>query len=303
MRHLFTLLACGLLLTACISRPDYVIDEQRLTAVLIDVHMAEGLLDMQNTELRMSQDTTYQKEVMAAVLARHGLKKADYDTSLIWYSQNLSRLIKVYKRVEDSLQARHKYWQAVVGDHREFDISPAGDSVNLWTIDSYVVLDEGRRDHLRSWRIEADSNYVAGDSIVWSWGARPLDSLHVLVASLSLQLERGDSTWMRGASVVVRRDSAVQMAVAADAGALIRTIILTANMLPAVSDRIESNQPATDKTKATDIIKATDKVTDQTKATDKTNIADGSKGADESRTDSESYVSTLYDILLMRYHR
>jgi uncharacterized protein YcfL len=174
----------ALLLVACQSRPDYVIDEDTMTELLTDVHMAEGLIDVQERHNR--KDNEYGQRVMAAVFMKHNVSKASYDTSLVWYSQHLNTLIRIYKHVNENLKANERHWIALAEASDDFGKSLAGDSVNLWRQPPYVVMDEARMTHFRTWVVPADSNFMVGDTIRWTLHIASLPEGEGLVASLAL---------------------------------------------------------------------------------------------------------------------
>ena len=61
-------LTASILVVSCMSRPDYVVDEETMTNLLTDIHMAEGLIEMQQKQAK--EDPAYGQEVMAAVLVK-----------------------------------------------------------------------------------------------------------------------------------------------------------------------------------------------------------------------------------------
>lgn len=176
-----------LALAACQGRPDYVIDEASMTELLTDVHEAEGLIDLQQTKAKESED--YGQQVMAAVLEKHHVSKAQYDTSLVWYSQNLTSLIRIYKHVNENLAERETKWTELANASGAFGTSPSGDSVNLWIQSPYLVLDESRLSHIKIWTIQTDSTFYMGDTLRWRLHVPDLPKGERLVASLSLLKE------------------------------------------------------------------------------------------------------------------
>lgn len=243
MRRILYILLAIVLLSACISRPDNVLDEDQMTDVLIDVHMAEGLLDMQREEMRNGERLTdeYQQEIIAAVLLRHGVMKADYDSSLVWYSKNLKQLIRVYDRVQDSLDARHDWWLAQASGIREFGVSLQGDSVQLWTLTDYLLLQGETPQNSRVWTIESDSNYQAGDTLLWQLDVHQLEHRQ-LIATLAVTMARGDSIWQSASTVVARADRPYVLTAVGDSSANIRRTVLSVYLLPLQSSDTAVNR-------------------------------------------------------------
>lgn len=220
-----------LLLSSCISRPDYVLDEESMIDVLADVHRSEALLELQQVNTSFSNNDEYKKSVMAAVLVKHGVTRAQYDSSLVWYGQNLASLVRVYSKVQKRLDEEIDYWKNIDNDSRsEFAASEAGDSVQLWTIDNYLIFNENRMYSFRFWEIPVDSNYIAGDSIIWSFRVPAVPESHYMVATLSLNYDDEDiSTNYK--TVVIRRDTSINMSCVYEPGKKFLSTVASLSLL------------------------------------------------------------------------
>jgi hypothetical protein len=174
--------------TSCIDRPDIVLDEEQMIDLLVDVHRAEGLLEMQQQQgAGFGSDLdTYQKEVIAAVLQKHGVSRSRYDSSLMWYAQHLKLLTRVYGHVDERLKEEHEMWSLQVTETRDFIGSMAGDSVDLWTLRDHLILDSRRYSDILFWEIPSDSNFVDGDTLRWQFTIRQLLPGQKVLASISL---------------------------------------------------------------------------------------------------------------------
>lgn len=165
---------------SCIDRPDYVIDEPLLTDILVDVHRAEGFMEIQSRNMTFESE----QQLMAAVLMSHGVSRAQYDSSLVWYAQHLNLLIRVYGHVNERLDEEYAYWQSRISEKRDFLPSDAGPDVNVWSPGPYVLLSSVRcTDRLR-WTLVPDSNYVAGDTLRWQLHVHQPVNRQVVVASI-----------------------------------------------------------------------------------------------------------------------
>ena len=173
---------------SCIDRPDIVLDEDQMIDLLVDVHRAEGLLEMQQQQgAGFGADLdTYQKEVIAAVLQKHGVSRSRYDSSLMWYAQHLKLLTRVYGHVDERLKEEHEMWSLQVTETRDFVSSMAGDSVDLWTLRDHLILDSRRYSDILFWEIPSDSNFVDGDTLRWQFTIRQLLPGQKVLASISL---------------------------------------------------------------------------------------------------------------------
>ena len=173
---------------SCIDRPDIVLDEEQMIDLLVDVHRAEGLLEMQQQQgAGFGTDLdTYQKEIIAAVLQKHGVSRSRYDSSLMWYAQHLKLLTRVYGHVDERLKEEHEMWSLQVTETRDFVNSIAGDSVDLWTLRDHLILDSRRYSDILFWEIPSDSNFVDGDTLRWRFIIRQLLPGQRVLASISL---------------------------------------------------------------------------------------------------------------------
>ena len=190
MYRFLHILLLTLFLSSCVSRPDYVLDEDKMVAVLCDVHRSEGLLELQQNHSYQSFKDEYKRNVMAAVLVKNGITRAQYDSSLVWYGQNLKDLVKVYSKVQKSLDDEIQYWTDYdLQNQSEFAMSDEGDTVQIWSISSYYTIDESRLSSTKFWEIKTDSNFYAGDSINWRLHVPVVPESHYVVASLSLNYE------------------------------------------------------------------------------------------------------------------
>ena len=220
-------------LAACVSRPNYVLDEDSMVKVLCDVHRSEGLLELQQNNSYQSFNEDYKRNVMAAVLVENGITRAQYDSSLVWYGQNLKYLVKVYSRVQKKLDEEIQYWTDYeLKSRNEFPISAVGDTVELWAINDYYVLDETRLSSTKFWELKTDSNYMASDSIIWRVHFPTIPESHYAVVSLSLNYEETeDVTESTSTMAIVKEASSVDIGCRADSTRQFKSIISSISLL------------------------------------------------------------------------
>lgn len=180
--YLICLLLCMLVGASCIDHPDYVLSEDQMVDLLVDVHKAEGLIEMQASH---GNDQEYQKAVMAAVLVEHGVSRAQYDSSLMWYARHLKELVRVYSHVDERLMDEHDKWSTLATDSKDFATSESGDSVQLWSMRNYLVLDHAQCIDRRFWELESDSNFYRGDTLRWTFDVNHLVKGQQLFASIA----------------------------------------------------------------------------------------------------------------------
>lgn len=86
-------------------RPRNVLSVQRMTDVLYDLHRADGLLSVYGYEWQL--DTTMAK-YYSAVLEKHGVTQAQFDSSLVWYTDHPQTFDKIYPHIIRRLEAEQK---------------------------------------------------------------------------------------------------------------------------------------------------------------------------------------------------
>lgn len=88
-----------LLCTSCGShdeKPDYVLSEEKMVDILVDVHVAEAILTRARsagTDVKYISDDYYQK-----IFEKHQIDKATYDTSFAYYQDHLKQFDKIYEQ-------------------------------------------------------------------------------------------------------------------------------------------------------------------------------------------------------------
>ncbi|WP_165023367.1 DUF4296 domain-containing protein [Dysgonomonas sp. ZJ279] len=96
-----TVLICLTVVASCSRKPSNVLDEEKMVDVLYDVQMAQAIYNSYDQNL----NTLEKKDALiAGVLEKHNITKADLDSSLVWYSDN----IKLYLNINDSVVSRLK---------------------------------------------------------------------------------------------------------------------------------------------------------------------------------------------------
>lgn len=208
--------------TSCSHRPDHVIASSKMTDILVDVHKAEGLLEVQRAVYPTDAD---KQEIVAAVLVKHGVTRAEYDSSLIWYSTHLKDFIRVYDRVKDILQAEEDSLTALLNIYYP---SISGDTVNLWQGKAYFLLDRKRLSSLWTWEIVSDSTFFAGDSLEWRFAVSHVPVGHYGVVALTLRYDK-DSALTQTEFLTAAGD--YSLALRADSTLTLKSVVGSFNLL------------------------------------------------------------------------
>lgn len=170
------------------------LDGDRMADILVDVHKAEGVMEAQPEQYETDSAREW---LVQAVLEKHGVTKADYDSSLVWYSAHLKEFIRVYTQVRARMSAEQDSLKALL----DVDVaSAAGDTVELLRETPYALLDGSVFAGRRVLSVASDSNFRASDSVAWSFRVVQLPRTYRAVATLSLLY---DADSMQSQTVVV----------------------------------------------------------------------------------------------------
>lgn len=154
------------LLTACTGkRKVSAIPPAKLEAVLYDYHLAQVIVGDLPSNQRYTKDLYFDY-----IYAKHGVTKAEIDSSLAYYSRYPEGLSEIYISLSDRIKAEIE--RLGVEDQpirlREA-ISVVGDSVDLWyDLPVVQMTSSPLGDNRYAFTIPTDSNFHVGDRLAWS---------------------------------------------------------------------------------------------------------------------------------------
>ncbi len=109
MRKYFSIILVALCLAGC-ARPDGVIRTGKMEDVLYDLHVAEGIIYARG--YAYGHDSLVAK-YYESVLAKHGITQAEFDSSLVWYTDHPLRFNRIYPKVIARLEADQQVYKAI----------------------------------------------------------------------------------------------------------------------------------------------------------------------------------------------
>lgn len=95
----------ALCLVACGNVPQGIIGKSKMEKLLADLYTADAISSSHSDQFAADSDRVALKR---AVFEKYGVTQHDYDTSIIWYAQNVDEYQKVMKQVISILQDRNK---------------------------------------------------------------------------------------------------------------------------------------------------------------------------------------------------
>lgn len=170
MKPMTRLIAVALMLaatlTACQSdRPEGILSNNEMEAVLYDYHLAIEL----GTQAEAEQQTkTKETRLNAhyytqAALAKHGLKQADFERSLEWFSAHPEALLDIYKRLNERM-AGELGNLPTPADGMAFSQDASADTTDIWQEARQVMLSSQANTHF-SFQLQADTSFHTGDQL------------------------------------------------------------------------------------------------------------------------------------------
>ena len=112
--------------------PSEFIQPGELEDILYDYHVAQAMAN--EVSYRNSEENYYDKNAFFhAVLKKHDVTEAEFDSSLVYYYSHAERLKGIYQHVKERLNDEAKALGASVGDLNKYSAySTVGDTANVW---------------------------------------------------------------------------------------------------------------------------------------------------------------------------
>ncbi len=86
--------------TACDSRPDGVLSEETMEELMVEMYLLEGDASV----IDSTYNTDFKTPYYNALLTKHGVTAAQFDSSMIYYYTQGKAIEQLHKRVVDRLE-------------------------------------------------------------------------------------------------------------------------------------------------------------------------------------------------------
>ena len=170
MKHSIPLLIVSIMLmVGCKPKvPSEYIQPDDLEDILYEYHVAESMARNGN-----SMDADYnQTKYFLAVLEKHHVTEAVFDSSMVYYYTHAERLKNIYSNVYERLADEAKKLGASVGDiNRYSQYSETGDTANIWRDETAMLLIPRPTKNRFDFVVKADSTFKVGDSFMFQFVA------------------------------------------------------------------------------------------------------------------------------------
>ena len=146
--------------------PSRYIQPDEMEDLLYDLHIAQA---MANEAGHKDGKAGYQQNLyFAAVLEKHGVTKAEFDSSLTYYYIRADRFNDMYKRVVERLSNEAMALGASESElNRYANLNANGDTTNIWTGDLSAILVPYAPFNLFTFEQKADTSFRKGDSFMF----------------------------------------------------------------------------------------------------------------------------------------
>ena len=145
--------------------PRDVIQPDDMEDILYDYYVSQGMASIPDPRIG---DENYQRDLyFNAVLKKHGVTRAEFDSSLVYYYTRADYFVKVYKNVQERLSDEALNLGASEGEVERFTAqSLSSDTANVWEgVRSALLVPYSPYNRLQFVQ-KADTSYRKGDSFM-----------------------------------------------------------------------------------------------------------------------------------------
>ena len=103
------------LLCVCMAscRPRGVLSPREMEDLLVDLHIGDGIMYVGGYDISSSDA---EQRIYAVLLEKRGVTQAQFDSSLVWYTNHPQRFDKMYPRICARLEEKQRQLQEGVAD-------------------------------------------------------------------------------------------------------------------------------------------------------------------------------------------
>lgn len=190
MKKLMICLVAVMALLFCVSSckpslPSGVLSKGKMTDILYDYHLALSMAHMDDNGDK-GQSLAYRE----AVLRKHDVTSAEFDSSMVYYMRHTELLEDVYKDLTDRYNNEITAMGGSAKEGGEFaNLSATGDTANVWNLATSMVFMPVKPFNSTSFDIKVDSTFHKGDRLMLDFDAQFIyqDGMRNGVAMLAVQ--------------------------------------------------------------------------------------------------------------------
>ncbi len=164
MKKLMICLVAVMALLFCVSSckpslPSGVLSKGKMTDILYDYHLALAMAHMDDNGDK-GQSLAYRE----AVLRKHDVTSAEFDSSMVYYMRHTELLEDVYKDLADRYNNEITAMGGNSAGSSDFDnLSATGDTANIWKVATSMVFSPDEAFNSTSFDMKVDTTFHKGD--------------------------------------------------------------------------------------------------------------------------------------------
>lgn len=148
-----------------IGKPSSVLSEDKMEDILLEYYKAKAISENSSYGSTGPKGALY----IEYVFRKHGITKADFDSSLMWYSHNSLRLAEIYDKVAKRLENDRDFINLKLeGKDKKNKKTEDKDSVDIWLDLKNIQMNGQRFNNIFTYSIPVDSNFRENDTLLWS---------------------------------------------------------------------------------------------------------------------------------------
>ena len=146
-----------------VKRPDTVLPDARMEAILYDYHLAKTMGE------QLPYNEAYKRTLyIESVFKKHGITQAEFDTSMVWMTHHPDVLRDIYEKINERLKIEKENIDNLIAIHdNKPKESKAGDSIDVWAWPRVYQLTGMPFDNKMTFNLPSDPNFQPRDTLRW----------------------------------------------------------------------------------------------------------------------------------------
>ena len=108
LKYVCVALVALMTMSACTIRPDGVLGKRKFQSLLIDLHRTDGLIQVKGLNYGHDYDVNAYYQF---ILDKHGVTQAQFDSTLVWYTDHPLLFNRVYPRVLEKIKKEQEMYE------------------------------------------------------------------------------------------------------------------------------------------------------------------------------------------------
>ncbi len=178
-----------LLGAGCNKRPKGVLSDDEMVGLIADMQIAEVYMQQHNSGY---YNDSIRDSAVQWALDKHGLSKADFDSTMTWYGRNIDDYLNLFGKVDAELAKRQN---RAIGETEKNLVS-----TDLWPYSRHILISENAPSNGLAFSLPLN-DIPKGERITWKMRLKGLSSGNVLLgvdydngmSSYTYQTQNGNS--------------------------------------------------------------------------------------------------------------